>query len=85
MKHLKTQKQLNEASENLNISDVSESKKYECVIVKIKYGANCPKKYWNKKAVKKGNKMLEYHKGFNLSYGSVFMINPTENDYEEIK
>ena len=28
MKHLKTQKQLNEASENLNISDVSGSKKY---------------------------------------------------------
>ena len=26
MKHLKTQKQLNEASENLNISDVIESK-----------------------------------------------------------
>ena len=25
MKHLKTQKQLNEASENLNISDVSDS------------------------------------------------------------
>ncbi len=28
MKHLKTQQQLNEASENLNISDVSDSKLY---------------------------------------------------------
>ncbi len=32
MKHLKTQKQLNEASENLNISDVRNSKK-EYVII----------------------------------------------------
>ncbi len=34
MKHLKTQKQLNEASENLNISDVSDSRKKLLELVK---------------------------------------------------
>jgi hypothetical protein len=34
MKHLKTQKQLNEASENLNISDVSDSRKKLIDLVK---------------------------------------------------
>jgi hypothetical protein len=78
-------KTFEEHSSELNISDViRENKNYDYIIVKIKSGANCPKKYWNKKAVydKRNKYMLEYNKGFDLSYGSVFMVNPNEKDFE---
>jgi hypothetical protein len=58
------------------------------IIVKVKPGAKCLKKYWNKKAVynKRKNILQEYHGYDNYpkcSYGSVFMI-PTDDDIEFI-
>lgn len=56
------------------------------IIIKVKNGANCPKKYWNKKAVLdiRHNYLLEYNDNFDIRYGSIFLTNATDNDYEII-